>query len=255
MPAKINHPYFSVITCTRNRGLFLKENIQSVANQKFTDYEQIFIDGNSKDGTAEILSAYKLINSYRVRIFSQKPAGISAAMNLGIKKSSGKYLIHLHSDDFFDNSDVLAKVRENINRQDNPDMVYGMVRSIDGKGNNLGLAPKFFLFQKSSGFLLKLINYIPHQAVFVRKEIFSRFGYFDEKLSICMDYDFWLRITPGIDWKFIPVVVSAYRIHPDSVSGNPQSMVKVNSEMNLIRNRHLNRLENTVNKIIFQRSA
>src|SRR3989344_3422053 len=103
-------PFFSIITCTHNSKKFLAKNIHSVDLQTFTDFEHIFIDGFSTDGTVDVISKYKRNNTKNIRMFRSKAKGISNAMNVGVRKAKGKYILHLHSDDYFYDSGVLNDV-------------------------------------------------------------------------------------------------------------------------------------------------
>jgi glycosyltransferase involved in cell wall biosynthesis len=102
--------FFSIITCTHNSSLFLQKNIESLKKQNLRDFEHIFIDGFSTDRTVDIIKKYQAEYPNQVKLFQFKPEGISKAMNQGIKNSSGEYLLHLHSDDFLFDENVLEDV-------------------------------------------------------------------------------------------------------------------------------------------------
>ncbi|MHC1732039.1 MAG: glycosyltransferase family 2 protein [Bacteroidales bacterium] len=89
-------PKISVIMPTRNAEKYLKEAIDSILNQKFSDFEFIIIDDNSIDHTINIINSY---HDDRIKIYSGECRGISAALNLGIKKSSGEYIARMDADD------------------------------------------------------------------------------------------------------------------------------------------------------------
>lgn len=227
-------PYFSIITCTRNSKLFLKKNIDSVKNQTFIDYEHIFVDGMSNDGTKELIKK----NKQAILIVS-KPNGISNAMNIGIKKARGKFIIHLHSDDSFCSSDVLQRVYNFLENSKKVDWLYGKIQTVEESGKKIGIFPRQKIFQKASPLLLKFLNFIPHQAVFVKKEVFEKFGYFDESLSSQMDYDFWLRIKDKIKWKFIDTIVSNYTIRASAQSSGVINKIKNQNNLKEVQKKYL----------------
>src|SRR3972149_10861806 len=101
---------FSIITCTYMSQRFISKNISSVSSQSYRDFEHIFIDGYSTDGTIEKINQYQKEYPKQVKLYQAPRAGISNAMNIGIKKSEGDFLIHLHSDDSFHDSSVLTDV-------------------------------------------------------------------------------------------------------------------------------------------------
>lgn len=99
----MQHPFVSIVSCTYNSEKFLPEMIASVEKQHIDAdlFEHIFVDGNSSDGTLELIADYQKRNpSYRIKIVPQQPKGIYNAMNMGIQASHGTYILFLHSDDF-----------------------------------------------------------------------------------------------------------------------------------------------------------
>lgn len=92
----ISHPLFSVIIPTYNRADLVARTVQSVLNQSFVNFEVIVVDDGSTDNTANII---KCINDVRISYIFQENQGVSAARNLGVSVSKGKYIIFLDSDD------------------------------------------------------------------------------------------------------------------------------------------------------------
>lgn len=211
-------PFFSIITCTKNSKRFIDKNLNSVKNQTFTNYEHIFIDGFSKDNTIKMINSYKSKTGKSVIIQQKKPLGISDAMNQGIKIAKGKYLIHLHADDFLQNNQILENIHDFLIEKDYPDWIYGQIQTVEKDRSPVGIFPKNKIFQKSFYWLLPFINFVPHQAVFIKTEIFDKYGYFDQKLSSKMDLDFWLRIGKKTNWIFFPEVISCYTLHSGAQS-------------------------------------
>ena len=238
-----NNPFFSVITCTYNSEKFIKKNLDSVSTQTFKNYEHILIDGNSSDGTGKIIEEYIKLNPTHVRIFQRAPMGISDAMNEGIKRARGKYIIHLHSDDYFYDNKVLRRTYQFIVKNKYPDWVYGKIRVVEAWGAEVGIFPRWKILQQANTTLLKLFNYIPHQSVFVKKDIFTKFGGFDDKLKFSMDYDLWLRLAGKTRWVFMDRIISNYTIHKDSQSSNKNNILTNNRELNKVIKKRLSRIE------------
>lgn len=203
----------SIVTCTFNSEKYLKETIRSVECQTYKNFEHIFVDGYSSDGTIKILEEYKKRNPDKVRIFFQKPSGISNAMNYGTLKSKGKIINHLHSDDCYFNSNVLYRVNASFVNDRGLDWIYGNCVYIDSKGKVTRKirSPDF------SYDLLKRMNYIPHPSVFIKKEVFKKFGGYG-KYYQAMDYDMWIRIGNDTKVKKIDSYLTKFRVHEDSVS-------------------------------------
>jgi glycosyltransferase involved in cell wall biosynthesis len=236
-------PFFSIITCTYKQEKTIAQTVESVFGQTFSEYELIIIDGNSTNKTQDILQKYQKLTSGNIKIFKFPPKGISDAMNNGIAKAKGKYLIFLHSDDFLYSPDVLKRVYLFLNSNPDLDWIYGKINVIDKDSKGIGIFPTRIIFQKSFKKLLNFFNYIPHQAVFIKKDVFVKFGLFDTKLKICMDYELWLRLAEKTKFKFINEIVSSYRLYSDSKSGNPANQSFVFKEKHTVRKKYLNILE------------
>lgn len=198
---------FSIITCTYNSRSFIEKNIESVKSQSDSDFEHIFIDGFSTDGTLEVIKQYQTEFPNQIKIFQFKPEGISKAMNQGIGKSVGEYLIHLHSDDSFFDNNVLQDTAEFLEKSNYPDWIYGKINVVT-TNQNKGVFPVKNIWQKKGNnfiknYFLKFYNYIPHQSVFIKKNVFEKLGFFDETLKCAMDLDLWLRIRNKTRWIFL----------------------------------------------------
>jgi glycosyltransferase involved in cell wall biosynthesis len=240
----------SIITCTLNSEKFLSECLLSISQQVFRNFELIIIDGYSTDKTGDIIS--KFFNKLPVRIFKQKPEGISTAMNYGIKKAQGDFLIHLHADDFLYNKYVLKEVNEFLEKNKTLDWIYGKINSIEENGRSIGIFPNNKVFQIGWNYLLKYTNYIPHQAVFIRTEVFEKYGYFDDTLSSAMDTDLWLRIGSKTEWKFYNRIISYYRTHPSAQSsGISNQLINMKNHEN-VQKRYTNPIEFILCKFINQ---
>jgi glycosyltransferase involved in cell wall biosynthesis len=243
--------FFSLITPTYNSAKFLRENINKAKEQTFQNFEHIFIDGFSHDGTVEIIKEYQQeMGESKVKIFQYPPKGITDAFNKGIKHASGKYLIHYCSDESFFNSDVLFKVHQFLS-ENNYDWIYGKVNVIKGK-NSLGIWPKRKIWKLGGttvgNYILKFFNFIPHASVFYKKEIFEKFGYFDETLTSALDVEYWLRIKDKTKWTFFDIVVSNYRV--EETAHSVKNRDKYIKEADLIRRKYLNKFEFAIYKLV-----
>jgi len=180
-------PFFSIITCTKNPGSFLTKNTSSVKKQTFKNIEHVFIDGFSKDSTVKKIDQYKKKVSYPVGLYQVKPKGISHAMNLGVKIAKGKYLLHLHADDHLHNPNVLSRAHQFLTQNPKLDWAYGQIQTVEKSGSPIGVFPKIKILKKSLPWLLSYTNFIPHQAVFIKKQVFKKHGAFNENITSKMN--------------------------------------------------------------------
>jgi len=238
----------SVITCVLNGEKYINDCLSSIACQQFRNFELIVIDGYSTDNSIKIIKKYS--SSLPIRLFQQKPAGISAAMNYGSRKAQGDFLIHLHADDLFHDKNVLRDVNLFLEKNEKLDWIYGKINSIEEEGKPIGIFPTKKLFQINFYHLLKYINYIPHQSVFIRKNVFEKYGYFDENLSSEMDTEFWLRIGKKTRWKFFDRIISNYRIHSSAQSSGVKNRETTRKNREFVQKRYTNLFEFTLCKLI-----
>lgn len=141
-------PLFSIIIPVYNTEKELPRCVDSVLSQRFEDLELILVDDGSKDGSGAICDAYAA-KDCRVICVHQKNAGCSEARNTGVRKSSGKYLLFLDSDDMWDDDSALADLKEIIIRVSPEVICFGV--SIYGEDGQLEKKRVPFLPQNAQG--------------------------------------------------------------------------------------------------------
>lgn len=171
----------SIITINRNNEYGLRKTIESVVGQiNFTDYEFIIIDGNSTDGSVEVINEYKDKITYWI---SEPDKGIYNAMNKGIRQAKGEYCHFLNSGDLFASHTTLSKIFEG----DPHDSFICCPFITEKKGvladetSNKYRDWKFALYDLFSGFLC-------HQSFLIRKDNFDKYGLYDENLKVISDW-------------------------------------------------------------------
>ncbi|TGV04416.1 glycosyltransferase family 2 protein [Flavivirga rizhaonensis] len=174
----LNNLLISIITVNYNNKDGLEKTIKSVQNQSFTDFEHIVIDGNSTDGSKELIEANKAGFSYWV---SESDNGIYHAMNKGIKEAKGDYLFFLNSGDDFTDSQALTKVKVHLNKHD---VVYFNINVVGLGETIVKKSPEVLTFSFLHADLPA------HQSTFIKKRLFERIGYYDENLKIVSDWKF-----------------------------------------------------------------
>ena len=171
----------SIITINRNNAEGLKRTILNVINQKFTDYEYIIIDGNSTDDSIEIIKKYSEHVSFWV---SEPDSGIYNAMNKGIKKAKGEYVIFMNSGDYFLNCDTLMNI---FSKEHEADLIAGnLIKKWKRQNEKRTISPKITFYNFMSG------STPHHQATFTKRSLFDEIGFYDEELKISSDWKFFL---------------------------------------------------------------
>jgi len=190
-------PQVSVIIPTYNRGWIIKEAIDSVLAQDYTEFELIVVDDGSTDHTSDVLDSYRSV----IKVLSQKNKGVSAARNRGIAQASGKFIAFLDSDDLWLPQKLSTQV-EFFNKT--PDALICQTEEVWIR-NGLRVNPKK-RHKKPSGMIFKLsleLCLVSPSAVMIKRSLFDRVGEFDETLLACEDYDLWLRISCRFPIHFI----------------------------------------------------
>ena len=206
--------YISVIIPVYNRIIYLKRAINSVLNQKYKHFELIIVDDCSDENIKEIINKF---NDDRIRFFkNSKNKGVSYSRNFGIKNTNYDLVTFLDSDDEW-LPDKLIKQVEYLKQ--NPDINLIHTEEIwirNGKRVNQKKRHK-----KNGGdiFIPSLeLCLISPSSVLIKKVIFEKYGYFDESLSVCEDYDLWLRTTAFENIGFITEpLIKKYGGHPDQI--------------------------------------
>lgn len=213
-------PLVSVIIPTYNRTNFLKFAIKSVLKQTYKRFEIIVVDDGSEE---DIYSTIQTINSQKIKYFRIKHQGLPAiARNFGIRKSKGKYIAFLDSDDYWYPNKleyqiklINSKIYKDIycvvsNGFTFPGMPKKMVKSIIKNKKRISIS-----------FLLDRAIIINSSAIF-KKKIIERIGFLSEekKLRGVEDYEYWLRILFYFDKSilFTQKVLIGYRIHDGSIT-------------------------------------
>lgn len=191
----------SIITVAYNNRFGLEETIKSVIAQSCKNIEFIVIDGGSDDGSKELLENYSSKINYWI---SEPDKGIYNAMNKGIAKATGDYLIFMNSGDRFASAEILEKITPHFH---NEDIIYGNAyyELEDRKKYEYRIPSKITI-----GSLLK--EPICHQSAFFKKELFAKFGMYDESNKIASDWTFMmdLFIHHNISQKYINEYISIF---------------------------------------------
>lgn len=192
----------SIITINRNNAAGLQKTMESVFSQTCKDFEYIVIDGASTDGSAEYIRAHADQLTYWV---SEKDSGIYNAMNKGVRAAKGEYLLMLNSGDFLVDDRVIERILPEL---DGTDIVQGnnIEEREGGVYRNRGFGKSDIdLFDVMKGFFL-------HQASFCRRDLFEKYGYFDESYRIAGDTKFFMNClgVHGATFKYVDIDVSNF---------------------------------------------
>lgn len=178
----------SIITVCYNRKATIGKAIQSVLSQNYHDIEYIIIDGNSKDGTQEVIESYKdRISQY----ISEPDKGMYDAINKGLKLATGDVIGLMHSDDEFYDTKAISRIAARFNTDSSIDGIYGdgvyVTNDIDERLVRDRIGGVFSLKKVKGGWLPL------HPTVYLKKSIIDKHGLYNLDFKIASDTEFLLR--------------------------------------------------------------
>ncbi len=190
-------PVVSIVSPSLNQGPYIEDTILSVLAQDYPRIEYVVRDGGSTDGSLAVLERY----TGRVRWVSGPDAGQAAAINQGLRESTGEVLAWLNCDDTYEPGAVSAAVQY---LRDHPEvmLVYGDATLTDARGTAIGPCAHVEPFA-----LERLVHHgdiVVQPAAFFRREAFLAVGGLDESLHWTMDYDLWLKIGRRFPAAYLP---------------------------------------------------
>jgi glycosyltransferase involved in cell wall biosynthesis len=198
-------PLISIITPSYNQAQYLEKTLRSVLEQDYPNIEYIVVDGNSDDGSQEIIDRYAERLAWSV---SEPDRGQADAVNKGLARATGKYIGWLNSDDLY----LPGAVRQAVDLLEaNPQVgfVYGDVQAIDEHGavTNIMRYADWNL-EDLMGF-----HIIGQPGVFIRKETLDRAGKLDLSFHYLLDHQLWLRLGLEAGMRYSGAQWAAARFH------------------------------------------
>lgn len=174
----------SIITITYNNLFGLQRTVVSVMAQTWHDWELIVVDGGSSDGTQAWLNE---LHMPAIRWISETDKGVYDAQNKGIRMATGDYCFFLNAGDVFCTADVLERM---FAQQCTADILYGNEVVVDASGKRVGYCKGV----ERPAFLDLYLSCMKHQATFIRREMFARYGTYDDTLQIVADWEWFFRV-------------------------------------------------------------
>jgi glycosyltransferase involved in cell wall biosynthesis len=183
-------PFFSIVTASYNSEKTISDTIDSILNLDFQDFEYIIIDGNSSDGTLEIIQSF--VSKFETKgvpykFISEKDKGIYDAWNKGIKISEGKWISFLGSDDSY-LSGALQLYFNEIEKSKEINYISSQVNLTNQKGKILSVFGEKYNWKN----VISDIN-IAQVGSFHKRELFEKVGVFSTEYKIVGDLDFYIR--------------------------------------------------------------
>lgn len=210
-------PKVSVVIPVFNRVRYVGETVTSVLNQTWSNVEIIAVDDGCTDGSREVLESFR----ERIKVLEHPGRvnrGQSAALNLGLRSASGKYVALLDSDDFW-LPEKLAVQAGYLEEHPDVGLVYCNGWAIDADGRPLYriYEPGHQEHSRPERVLRDCYFLLPNNSM-VRMDVMRRAGFFDESLRAAQDHDMAIRVAELTRLAYLDADTFRYRRHPDSIS-------------------------------------
>ncbi len=211
----------SIITINYNDKNGLQKTIESVINQTQAIFEYIVIDGNSSDGSKEILTNYANLITH---IVSEPDSGVFNAMNKGIKIATGEFVLFMNSGDCFYNNQVLEDILPELTNQH--DIFYGNNYKVSSNSKRLKT------YSSKLNFSFFYTSSINHQSTFIKRNLFEKYFYYNENYKIASDWEFFtvLICKENIPYKYLNKTIALYDFN--GISSRPESSQLFEDEKN-----------------------
>lgn len=224
MPKK-DKPLVSVVMSVYNGEKYLREAIDSILNQTFTDFEFIIINDGSTDGTLKIIKSYK---DPRIVLISRKNKGLVTSLNEGIEKARGKYIARMDADDV-SLPERFEKQVEYLILHEEYAVVGSRIQEIDDSG-----APHYRIVlsnelpNNSLELSLFFCNSLAHGTVLIRTDMMRTVGGYSLQHWPAEDYELWGRISKVGRLAVLDEVLYLYRFNNEGISlSNLEKQAKV----------------------------
>jgi glycosyltransferase involved in cell wall biosynthesis len=231
----------SIITVVRNNAATVRESIESVLNQNYP-IEYLIVDGGSTDGTLDIINEY---TSKVKKIISEPDNGVYDAINKGLRIASGDILGIIHSDDIYENNEVIPTIMNEF-ESTKVDSVFADLVYVKREDPD-----KIVRYYNSSSFNPDKFVYgwMPaHPTFFVRRTFYDKYGLFKTDYKIAADFELLARFLGKhkLSYKYLPKVIIRMR-----TGGISTSSLKSNWTLNreIIRACKENSIETNMLKV------
>lgn len=204
-------PDFTIVTANLNGAKYLQDCLESVTQQEGATFEHLVIDGESTDGSQEIVRQYP-----DVILHEENDSGISHAINRGFKMARGRWVMWLNGDDRL-KPGALATVLKFLEGEKDVDVVYGGWDFVDADGN---FKKRQWVFPFRRVMLAHLGCYIGSTACFLRRESTVAEGFLlDEDFHVVMDGEYYCRLARGGKrFQYLPGILAEFRLHGQNAS-------------------------------------
>ncbi len=212
-------PLVSIVIPVYNGGSYLRQAIESALDQTYENCEVIVVNDGSTDGG--LTSNIALSFGEKIRYFEKENGGVASALNLGIEKMQGEYFCWLSHDDFYYKEKVEIQIASILKSPNNEQIIfcnYDILNEEDKKCISIDVTTQFSKEILVNSYFSVLTAMIQFGGVLLHKNLFQKYGDFNEKLITTQDYEFLFRVLKREKIMFIPDCLYCIRHHQEQGS-------------------------------------
>ncbi len=230
-----SQPKVSVLMPVYNGKLYLREAIDSILNQTFSDFELLVVDDGSTDGSPDIVRTYI---DPRVKLIALPTnQGLTIAPNQAHKVAKGEYIARMDCDDI-SLPQRLAKQVKYLDQHPDIAVVGAQCVYVDTEGkifpsqNTFRCAREHTSIRWTASYECPFVH---SSAMYRRQVVWDRLGGYNESISFAEDFELWLRLLGnGYQGANMDETLVKYRIHPKSVMNSTNSQNRIKSNISLM---------------------
>lgn len=237
----------SIITINYNNNTGLRKTLESIYAQTHQEFEHIIVDGGSTDGSVDVIKQFQIepcratglidLGQYQTEMprsmieqkwVSEPDNGIYNAMNNGICMATGDYLLFLNSGDWLAANDVIKQVMPYLNNEN--DIVSGELELVKSNIDRIKLFPP-----RTINLNYCINEGLTHPNTFIKKELFDKYGHYNEQNKIISDWEFFL-IACGLHkskYQALSVLISCFDMN--GLSNQNEELLKLETQKALQR--------------------
>jgi len=227
-------PMVSIVIPLYNGANFVEEALKCAINQTYKNIEIVVVNDGSTDNGAGKAICDKYAD--RIAYYEKKNGGCSSALNYGIRKAKGEYISWLSHDDLYYPEKVEKQI--NLYKEKNLDrsttIISNCGKLVNAKGEKLSHPVKRVsgFFQSQRAFYQIMFGYCPNGCgLLIPKQMFDKYGYFDENLRFVLDWNLWLKFAmQGADYYLDEEALVLNRVHSSQVTVKQKELHKTETD-------------------------
>jgi len=227
----MEQPLVTVVVVSYNHSKFVKENLDSIKNQTYSNIQLIVGDDASPDNSADVIDQWLTENNYSAeKNFHAQNTGLATTLNECIALAKGKYIKLIAADDFLHPQ----AIEKSVSKLESSGDLYGMVFTHTYTINNDSQVMEDMADYDALGnidpyvFRKELIkgNRIAALTVLQRTDVLRETGAYDSRLTV-EDYYRWLKINEKYLTAYVPEKLAYYRLHPENISKVKEEKIQI----------------------------